>query len=161
MYIQTKKPKRPSVSIHQSIKSRVETFLILRNPPNHIFVSIHQSIKSRVETWFHFSSIILKKMVSIHQSIKSRVETKWHGWRRTKVSMSLSINPSNQGLKHFSQAVKPAYHARLYPSIHQIKGWNLTYWLAMLDSSSVSLSINPSNQGLKLIYSSRSQPGSL
>jgi len=37
------------VSIHQSIKSRVETY-VYRSVVKHDDVSIHQSIKSRVET---------------------------------------------------------------------------------------------------------------
>ncbi len=111
-------------------------------------VSIHQSIKSRVETWAQCYGWIwgwrslsinpsnqgLKLIdnefyekipsVSIHQSIKSRVET--HYWACLFLSM-----------------------AGLYPSIHQIKGWN-PFLPCPVCWTMQSLSINPSNQGLKL-----------
>ena len=101
----------------------------------------------------------------------------WNEKKRTwllRPTSSLSYNPSNQGLKlqyqfHFRhprfvfilQSIKPrveTYHLipcrsmvpRLYPTIHQTKGWNIIadiYSLIQLRS----LSYNPSNQGLKLV----------
>ena len=63
--------------------------------------------------------------------------------------MSLSYNPSNQGLKHY--VINSVFFSgfRLYPTIHQTKGWNSwTAWSACCRAR--SLSYNPSNQGLKL-----------
>ncbi len=89
-------------------------------------VSIHQSIKSRVETFECFFYFFFLVFVSIHQSIKSRVETRGACGRWRRSSLSLSINPSNQGLK-------------------------LAKWTGAAIDKSKSLSINPSNQGLKLV----------
>ncbi len=210
------------VSIHQSIKSRVETMCHMVHLKTPHPVSIHQSIKSRVETvssrsmprprnclypsihqikgWNYYITLSLSyirlclypsihqikgwnqfamscgsksESVSIHQSIKSRVETMLAQSPCRFPLRSLSINPSNQGLKlspigsllFRCRSLYPSIHQikgwnnvfsdnfsssyfRLYPSIHQIKGWNLRESMTA-NNGLRSLSINPSNQGLK------------
>ncbi len=139
--------KAITVSIHQSIKSRVETsrwqawiklYLCL-------YPSIHQ-----IKGWNTQTGCLraMRKPVSIHQSIKSRVETSMTRFIHQFLIKSLSINPSNQGLKpgaslfprlsagvSIHQSIKSRVETinlilsdlgepGLYPSIHQIKGWN-------------------------------------
>ena len=134
------------VSIHQSIKSRVETTVSLLlvticpkslsiNPSNQglklecahhlvdtVRVSIHQSIKSRVETILMGVTCRRWHCVSIHQSIKSRVETSLL-YLPAQQSLAVSIHQSIKSRvetcgKIQNDPVQPC----LYPSIHQIKG---------------------------------------
>ena len=135
------------VFILQSIKPRVETANTLNLRRRHICVFILQSIKPRVETG----------------------EDKINAWR---LRLSLSYNPSNQGLKPWTgcgwdhpftvfilQSIKPRVETQvlllraavllgLYPTIHQTKGWNHP-WPKKFADGWESLSYNPSNQGLK------------
>jgi len=64
----------------------------------------------------------LTAAVSIHQSIKSRVETALLMGEIERRLRSLSINPSNQGLKPDYLQDTAKREGGLYPSIHQIKG---------------------------------------
>jgi len=93
-------------------------------------------------------SPILSGCVSIHQSIKSRVETRHPSHRIYCPQMSLSINPSNQGLKP-SNSARARRSRRV--SIHQsIKSRVETKPPPLPPATQEpSLSINPSNQGLK------------
>jgi len=138
----------PGVSIHQSIKSRVETsslspysfqkvWSLSINPSNqglklrkstlavkgfYRSLSINPSNQGLKPT--KTSSGLNNSLVSIHQSIKSRVETNNSVPNFSLCFLSLSINPSNQGLKLTASG---GGHCQ-----------------------GLSLSINPSNQGLKL-----------
>ena len=87
-----------------------------------LYPSIHQ-IKGWNTTWP--PDWPLTTWVSIHQSIKSRVETNLPPSAKHATPRSLSINPSNQGLKLLCKIVCPFGCICLYPSIHQIKGWNI------------------------------------
>ena len=92
--------------------------------------------------------------------------------------MSLSYNPSNQGLKLLIGYAQDVPNIGLYPTIHQTKGWNFRRCIVAFDRQIVfilqsikprvetglrqphdrglwpSLSYNPSNQGLKLDFQS-------
>ena len=111
-------------------------------------VFILQSIKPRVET---FMMVIIQMMFipSLYPTIH---QTK--GWNlmfifRLLVNlMSLSYNPSNQGLKLDFMDSMSLDQLCLYPTIHQTKGWN-RITTCPISSRIMSLSYNPSNQGLK------------
>ena len=147
MRLTTPFPTRVSLSINPSNQGLKPIAIMFCRIPG-ICVSIHQSIKSRVETmlgfdWRHWLLLSLSinpsnqglkhltdkdqirsDLVSIHQSIKSRVETCLQPSPANILHLSLSINPSNQGLKRRDQARDWKLSWSLYPSIHQIKGWN-------------------------------------
>ena len=92
------------------------------------------------------------KIVFILQSIKPRVETCDSSCQALDWCRSLSYNPSNQGLKLKDKKGSKLLHPRLYPTIHQTKGWNNSSWRKH-QKRVLSLSYNPSNQGLKLCLS--------
>ena len=112
------------VFILQSIKPRVETWEGHARINELFPVFILQSIKPRVETvfWFHQRRRPKRLYPTIHQT---------KGWNRTAscqtASLSLSYNPSNQGLKLPATHQLPLQEPGLYPTIHQTKGWNLSH----------------------------------
>ena len=93
--------------------------------------------------------------VFILQSIKPRVETLEKFRKSESIPLSLSYNPSNQGLKPSGLMSLYRLDTSLYPTIHQTKGWNITHNTLLLWAPT-SLSYNPSNQGLKLVVMSPS-----
>ncbi len=113
-----------SVSIHQSIKSRVETCTALHTSRNALWsLSINPSNQGLKPPSVTLSPVVNMGSLSINPSNQG---LKLASRRCTTVYLcpSLSINPSNQGLKLC--IVYPLLTAilGLYPSIHQIKGWN-------------------------------------
>jgi len=160
----------PHLSIHQ-IKDWNQSIMICTNSRNGL--RIYLSIKSRIETYEVLKNNPNPGTLRIYLSIKSRIETsRWWGYCGRSRS-SASIYPSNQGLKHLQirSIQQPAHPPHL--SIHQIKDWNKLSWnrsgvggglriylsiksrieTLPLDHRKVgrwnSASIYPSNQGLK------------
>mgnify|MGYP007066365560 CR=1 FL=1 len=159
------------VFILQSIKPRVETDLDLITSPSllGLYPTIHQTKGWNLERRWHETSWLVSLSYNPSNQGLKLAEIK-ELWQMAKES--LSYNPSNQGLKRekkdmafeayivfILQSIKPRVETpipiplppsalRLYPTIHQTKGWNLSPYPLPLHGSS-SLSYNPSNQGLK------------
>ena len=136
------------VSIHQSIKSRVETTpQASPGAGKRLSLSINPSNQGLKRTipFGTFSAVLSSLSINpSNQGLKL-------GGSRPRIvhsTLSLSINPSNQGLKLKTIDKVDKLSLGLYPSIHQIKGWNDSLG-SNTSCPFSSLSINPSNQGLK------------